>query len=183
MFACLQARRCPWDSRGVWELQHSAERQQLLLHSPLTVTQLLSALRYTFHSPLEKGVKEIALHLYFVFYRKKIMIPQPQHIKCMKEKSFTSLCGFFFFSLLRALLLLIWFGFCFLEKNCIMFHNICIVAASLDRISSLPGTQLSCWITVTAKDILNTKDLNLWLVRVWVWVPVPPQQFETKSMT
>lgn len=23
----------------------------------------------------------------------------------------------------------------------------------------MPGTQLSCWVTVTAKDILNTKDL------------------------
>lgn len=38
-------------------------------------------------------------------------------------------------------------------------HNICIIAASLDRILSLPGIQLSCWVTVTAKDILNTKDL------------------------
>lgn len=40
-----------------------------------------------------------------------------------------------------------------------MFHDICIIAASLDRILSLPGVQLSCWVTVSAEDILNTKDL------------------------
>lgn len=60
---------------------------------PLRVTQLLSGLKYTFHSPLEKEEKEIALHLYLMFYR-EIMITQQQYIRFM-IKQFCSSLWFF----------------------------------------------------------------------------------------
>lgn len=60
---------------------------------PLRVTQLLSGLKYTFHSPLEKEEKEIALHLYLMFYR-EIMITQQQYIRFMIKQFCSSLWVF-----------------------------------------------------------------------------------------
>lgn len=116
---------------------------------PLRVTQLLSGLKYTFHSPLEKEEKEIALHLYLMFYR-EIMITQQQYIRFMIKQFCSSLWVFFKLNFYLFIFYVLDWDFkifiiillCFfLENNCIMFHDICIIAASLERILSLPGCQ------------------------------------------